>query len=137
MVAGAITAAWVMIRLLPIPVTEPLPGFGAAILGEGLALIAWTLFAMLRAGTDPRPDKPDAAFVIDGPFRFSRNPIYLGFLIVVAGMALRWGDLWGWIAVAASQIMLDRLVIAREEPYLARRFGAAYENYRSRVRRWM
>ena len=137
MVAGAITAAWVMIRLLPIPVTEPLPGFGAAILGEGLALIAWTLFAMLRAGTDPRPDKPDAAFVIDGPFRFSRNPIYLGFLIVVAGMALRWGDLWGWVAVGASQIMLDRLVIAREEPYLARRFGAAYENYRSRVRRWM
>jgi protein-S-isoprenylcysteine O-methyltransferase Ste14 len=137
MVAGALAAAWVMIRLLPIPVTEPLPGFGAAILGLGLALIAWTVFAMVRAGTDPRPDRPDAAFVRDGPFRFSRNPIYLGLLVVTAGMALRWGDLWGWVAVAASQVMLERLVIAREEAYLATRFGAAYEHYRARVRRWM
>ena len=137
MVAGAIAAAWVLIRLLPLPIGEPLPGFGAMILFLGLALIGWSILTMVRAGTDPRPDRPDAAMVENGPFRFSRNPIYLGFLLIAAGMALRWGDLWGWIAVAASHLMLDRLAIAREEPYLAQRFGAAYEAYRARVRRWM
>lgn len=137
MVGGAIVAAWVMIRVLPVPIGEPMPGIGALVLFGALAWIGWAVLTMLRAGTDPRPDKPDAVMVEGGPFRFGRNPIYLGFLLAATGMALRWGDLWGWIAVAASHFMLDRLVIAREEAYLADRFGPAYERYRARVRRWM
>ncbi len=92
---------------------------------------------MAKAGTDPRPDKPDTAMVEAGPFRFSRNPIYLGFLLAVAGFALRWGDLWGWVAVVLAHLVLDRFVVAKEEAYLTTRFGAAYEAYRSRVRRWV
>jgi protein-S-isoprenylcysteine O-methyltransferase Ste14 len=95
------------------------------------------VLVMVRAGVDPRPDKPDAAMVEAGPFRFSRNPIYLGFLLMVAGFALRCGDLWGWVALAAAHLVLDRLVVAKEEAYLATRFGAAYEAYRARVRRWV
>ena len=78
-----------------------------------------------------------AVFVEAGPYRFSRNPIYLGLLVAAVGLALRWGDLWGWMAVAASHLMLDRLVVAKEEAYLAARFGPAYEAYRARVRRWI
>lgn len=137
LVAGAILVAWLLRRLLPLPVTAPLPLAGDAMFALALALILWAGVAMLRAGTDPRPDKPDAALVTTGPFRFSRNPIYLGFVLVAAGFALRWGDLWSWLAVVAAQQLLDRLVIAREEPYLARRFGAAYTAYRARVRRWL
>lgn len=137
MVAGAIAAAWAMMRVLPLPIGEPLPGIGALVLFAALALIGWAVFAMVRAGTDPRPDRPDAVLIESGPFRFSRNPIYLGFLLLATGMALRWGDLWGWIGVAACHLMLDRLVIAREETYLVARFGAAYDAYRARVRRWM
>jgi protein-S-isoprenylcysteine O-methyltransferase Ste14 len=92
---------------------------------------------MVKAGNDPRPDKPDAALVQAGPFRFSRNPIYLGLLLAAAGLALMWGTLWGWVGVAVLHALLDRLVIAKEEAYLASRFGAAYEAYRGRVRRWM
>nr|WP_255568743.1 isoprenylcysteine carboxylmethyltransferase family protein [Neoroseomonas alba] len=91
----------------------------------------------MQAGNDPRPDKPDAALVERGPFRFGRNPIYLGFILGMLGFALRWGDLWGWIALVASHLVLDRLVVAKEEAYLAGRFGAAYDAYRARVRRWV
>ncbi len=137
LVGGLVLAAWGLRRLLPLPVAEPLPALGLAVILVALGLILWALAVMLRAGTDPRPDRPDAALVEEGPFRFSRNPIYLGFLLAAAGFALRWGDLWGWVAVFASLLLLDRLVIAREEAYLAARFGPAYEAYRRRVRRWM
>ncbi|MFM7303842.1 MAG: methyltransferase family protein, partial [Alphaproteobacteria bacterium] len=100
-------------------------------------LIGWALLALVQAGNDPRPDRPDAAIVTNGPFRFSRNPIYLGFLVVVLGFALRWGDLWGWLALAICHLALDRLVVTKEEAYLSTRFGAAYEGYRKRVRRWV
>jgi protein-S-isoprenylcysteine O-methyltransferase Ste14 len=137
LVGGLVLAAWGLRRLLPLPVAEPLPALGLAVILVALGLILWALAVMLRAGTDPRPDRPDAVLVEAGPFRFSRNPIYLGFLLAAAGFALRWGDLWGWAAVFASLFLLDRLVIAREEAYLAARFGPAYEAYRRRVRRWM
>nr|WP_246522917.1 isoprenylcysteine carboxylmethyltransferase family protein [Neoroseomonas eburnea] len=126
-----------MQRVLPVPLGPPLPEFGALVIFAALALIGWAVLALVRAGNDPRPDRPDAAFVEAGPFGFSRNPIYLGFLVATAGFALRWGDLWGWLAVVASHLMLDRLVVAKEEVYLAARFGSAYEAYRRRVRRWV
>ena len=135
--AGAVILAWLLRHLLPLPLTPPLFLLGNLAFALGLGLILWALLVMLRAGTDPRPDKPDAALIVTGPFRFSRNPVYLGLVLLVAGFALRWGDLWGWLAAAAAQQSLDRLVIAREEPYLARRFGAAYTEYRARVRRWI
>ncbi len=137
MVAGLLAAAWLLRQAVPVPIGPPLPAFGALVIFAALALIGWAVLVMVRAGVDPRPDKPDAAMVEAGPFRFSRNPIYLGFLLAVAGFALRWGDLWGWVALAAAHLVLDRLVVAKEEAYLATRFGAAYEAYRGRVRRWL
>jgi protein-S-isoprenylcysteine O-methyltransferase Ste14 len=56
---------------------------------------------------------------------------------VVLGFALRWGDLWGWLALIICHLALDRLVVTKEEAYLSTRFGAAYEAYRTRVRRWV
>ena len=137
MVAAVLAVAWILRRVVPVPLGPPLPDAGLLVMFAALALIGWAVLVLVRAGNDPRPDKPDAAMVETGPFRFSRNPIYLGFLVGVAGFALRWGDLWGWIALAASHLLLDRLVVAKEEAYLARRFGAAYEAYRGRVRRWL
>jgi len=137
MVAGVLAVAWLGQRMAPVPLGPPMPGLGALVIFGALALIGWAVLVLVRAGNDPRPDKPDAAMVEAGPFRFSRNPIYLGFLLAVAGFALRWGDLWGWLGVAASHLLLARLVVAKEEAYLAERFGAAYEAYRGRVRRWL
>lgn len=134
---GILAAGWVLQRIVPVPLGPPMPEFGALVVFGALALIGWAVLVLVRAGNDPRPDKPDQAMVEAGPFRFSRNPIYLGFLLAVAGFALRWGDLWGWIAVAVAHLALDRLVVVKEEAYLATRFGDAYAAYRARVRRWV
>lgn len=137
LVAGALGGAWLLQRLAPAPLGPPLAEFGAVVIFAALALIGWAVLALARAGNDPRPDRPDTVLVEGGPYRFSRNPVYLGLLLAVAGFALRWGDLWGWIALFASHLLLDRLVVANEEAYLATRFGAAYAAYRGRVRRWL
>jgi protein-S-isoprenylcysteine O-methyltransferase Ste14 len=134
---GVMGAAWLLGRIWHVQVGPPLVPLGATVLFLAVALIGWALVVMMRAGTDPRPDKPDTTLVEAGPFRLSRNPIYLSLLLAAAGLALIWGTLWGWLGVAILFAMLDRLVIAKEEAYLATRFGAAYEAYKGRVRRWM
>lgn len=137
LVAAILVLAWALRLLLPVPLGLAFPALGNLVFLAALGLVLWSLFAMVRAGTSPRPDTPDQALVEGGPFRFSRNPAYLGFVLLVVGFALRWGDLWGWLAVVATQQVLDRLAIAREEPYLAARFGPAYAEYARRVRRWV
>jgi protein-S-isoprenylcysteine O-methyltransferase Ste14 len=135
--AAVLGAAWLLDRLWTVRIGPPLLELGAMVIFLSIALIGWAVLVLVRAGNDPRPDKPDSALVETGPFRFSRNPIYLGFLLAATGLALIWGTLWGWVAVAVLHGLLDRAVIAKEEAYLAARFGAPYDAYRSRVRRWM
>ena len=137
LVGGVLAVAWFAHLFFPVLLGPPLPDYGVLVIFLGVALIGWALLALVQAGNDPRPDRPDAELVTAGPFRFSRNPIYLGFLVVVLGFALRWGDLWGWLALLACHLALDRLVVVKEEAYLSTRFGAAYEAYRGRVRRWV
>jgi protein-S-isoprenylcysteine O-methyltransferase Ste14 len=129
--------AWLLDRVWTLRIGPPLIELGGMVIFLAIALIGWAVLALVRSGNDPRPDRPDNALVESGPFRLSRNPIYLGFLLAAAGLALVWGTLWGWIGVAVLHGVLDRLVIAREEAYLAARFGAPYEAYKARVRRWM
>jgi protein-S-isoprenylcysteine O-methyltransferase Ste14 len=124
-------------RLLPVAIAPPLLEFGIAVMLLGLGLILAALAVMLAARTDPRPHTPDRALVTHGPFRVTRNPIYLGLLVVAAGIALASGSLWAWLAVAVLFGLLDRLVIAKEEAYLLARFGKDYADYMARVRRWM
>jgi protein-S-isoprenylcysteine O-methyltransferase Ste14 len=137
MVAAVLAGAWLLDRIWTLQIGPPAPALGGMVVFLAIALCGWAVLVLVKAGNDPRPDKPDAAMVEAGPYRFSRNPIYLGLLLAVTGVALVWGTLWGWIAVVVLHGLLDRLVIAKEEAYLTARFGAAYEAYRTRVRRWM
>jgi protein-S-isoprenylcysteine O-methyltransferase Ste14 len=134
---GVMGAAWALDQLWPIAIGPAVPQFGALVVLLAVALMGWAVLVLVRAGNDPRPDKPDSALVEAGPFRFGRNPIYLGFLLVAAGLALASGTLFPWIGVAVLHAVLDRLVVAREEAYLATKFGAPYAAYTARVRRWM
>jgi len=77
------------------------------------------------------------ALVTGGPYRFSRNPIYLGFVLILAGFPLFSGTVWGAILVPVLILNLNNLVIQHEEAYLEKKFGEAYAGYRSRVRRWL
>jgi len=103
----------------------------------GLALMRSFLRSFHRADTAVRPDRPSSALVTDGPYRFTRNPAYLGMAIACSGIVVWSGQLWAFIGVFAAVVVIDRGVIAREERYLAGRFGAEYESLRARVRRWL
>jgi len=129
--------AWLLDRLWTLQVGPPAVAMGGMVIFLAIGLAGWAVLVLVKAGNDPRPDRPDAAMVETGPYRRSRNPIYLGLLLGATGLALIWGTLWAWLGVAVLHGVLDRLVIAKEEAYLATRFGAAYAAYKGRVRRWM
>jgi protein-S-isoprenylcysteine O-methyltransferase Ste14 len=80
---------------------------------------------------------PTTTIVETGPYRFTRNPIYLGMFVGLAGLAIAFDSLWllGTLLVFAFAIRYG--VVAREEAYLERKFGDAYRHYRARVRRWL
>lgn len=78
-----------------------------------------------------------ATLVTSGVFRLTRNPMYVGLAAAYAGVAALLGSWWPLALLPLVLVAVDRLVIAREEPYLARALGAQYEAYRRRVRRWL
>ena len=96
---------------------------------------AMTRFA--RARTPVNPMQAPRTIVTDGPYRFTRNPMYLGMAILYTGIALTAGLLWALALLPVVVLAVDRIVIAREERYLAARFGDEYERYLARVRRWI
>ncbi|MCW8085087.1 methyltransferase family protein [Sabulicella glaciei] len=136
-VGGLLLLAYLAGWALPLPVHRPLAGAGITLAILSLAWGLWALAVMRRAGTDPRPFTPDTQFVGTGPFRFGRNPIYLGFLGIAAGLALWWGQAWGWLAVLLAFLWLDRAAVRKEEAYLRGRFPASYPPYAAKVRRWV
>jgi protein-S-isoprenylcysteine O-methyltransferase Ste14 len=111
---------------------------GGALLASGLLLgPIWGVRALRNAGTTLRPDKPTATLVTEGPYRFSRNPLYLAFTLIYAGIALIAGSLWGLLMLVPVNLIMSRFVIRREEEYLERTFGEEYERYKKTARRWI
>jgi len=92
---------------------------------------------MRRAGTNVRPDQPATAIVVDGPFRFTRNPLYLGLTGLYAGVALLVDALWPLLLLVPLLVIVKWGVIHREERYLEAKFGETYRLYKARVRRWL
>lgn len=90
-----------------------------------------------RLGTAVEPWKPSTVLATDGLYRFSRNPIYLGFAITYVGLAIAMDSVLTLLLLVPCLFIVDRFVIQREERYLAAKFGADYEAYRARVRRWL
>jgi protein-S-isoprenylcysteine O-methyltransferase Ste14 len=80
---------------------------------------------------------PTIALVTSGPYRLTRNPMYVGMAFLYGAFALAFGVIWALITLPLVLIAVDRLVIAREEPYLEARFGEQYREYTRRVRRWL
>jgi protein-S-isoprenylcysteine O-methyltransferase Ste14 len=110
---------------------------GSAMLIAGLALVVVCARRFVRAGTNVPTYRPTTALVTDGPYRLTRNPIYVGLLLAYLGLAVLVDSLWMIAGAAALALVLDRGVIAREEVYLEATFGADYRAYKDRVRRWL
>ena len=110
---------------------------GALIFIAGLALTYSGFITQKRAGTDPIPFNPSTRIVSHGLYRLTRNPMYLGFALCTFGLGILVDSVWMLLAVPIGLILIDRIVITREERYLERKFGEEYLSYKRRVRRWI
>jgi protein-S-isoprenylcysteine O-methyltransferase Ste14 len=112
-------------------------GAALVLIALGLIVEGWAAGLFRRARTAVEPWKPSTALVTTGIYALSRNPIYVGFTIVYAGLAIGLDSPLAAAMILPCLIVVDRFVIAREEVYLERKFGAAYGAYKGRVRRWL
>ncbi len=101
------------------------------------AFARWGEVQFKRAGTNVRPDRPTTAIVDTGPYRFSRNPLYLSLLGLYLGITLAVGTWWPLFWLPLVLVTTRYGIIGREERYLTAKFGEAYLDYRRRVRRWI
>lgn len=134
LVAGLLTSAPVPVRFLPDRAARLV---GWPLLGAGAALAWWFGSTMREASTPFRLDEPATKLVTDGPFRFSRNPGYLSFTMIYAGIACLRNSLWAVLLLSGVLVFVQRRVIGSEEAYLERIFGEEYRRYKGRVRRWL
>ncbi len=123
-------------RLIPIGLSPGLRGAGLFLVVAGLALMLWAAATMRRARTTFMPGQHPDALVTHGPFRFSRNPIYLGDVVVLAGLMLALSAPLGLILLPGFAGLLQQRFIRPEEAMIAGDFGAEFETYKARVRRW-
>jgi protein-S-isoprenylcysteine O-methyltransferase Ste14 len=138
--ALAVVAGLVLDWLAPLPflpADEPMGWLGALVFVFALALAAWAVAIMTKAGTNVPTNRPTTAMVESGPYRFTRNPIYLGMLGGLIGLAIAFDTLWLLAMLVPFALVIRYGVVAREEAYLERKFGDVYRGYRMRVRRWL
>jgi protein-S-isoprenylcysteine O-methyltransferase Ste14 len=100
-------------------------------------LTVWSIGLFRRAGTNFIPIKPTTALVFSGPYRFTRNPMYLGFIGLYVGLAMWFSVVWALLLLPGVIAGIQYYVIVREEQYLERKFGEKYLRYKARVRRWL
>ena len=138
---GFLAAAAVLEAVVPLPLlaAHAFPRYlaGAALAAGGFVMIAMGTRRFLAAGTNIPPTLPTTALVVDGIYRRTRNPLYLGTTLVYLGLGVAAGSLWAIGLVVPLMWVLKVGVVAREERYLERKFGDAYLVYKARVRRWI
>ena len=120
-----------------VPASIPRAWVGGSLFALGVALAVWAIVTIRRAGTQFDIRKPTTAIVENGPYRATRNPIYLGMFLGQTGIAIGFDNLWVLAMLAPFYFVIRDGVVAREEAYLERKFGAVYRGYKSRVRRWL
>lgn len=134
-----IVIAYFLGRFAPLPFVAPIilrnVGLLMTFVGFLLGIGAFVEFRKARTTLDPHGSAKQ--LVTSGIYRFTRNPIYLGFLLMVIGLPLNSGLYWGVVMAPFYIIAMDRLVIEREETYLEKKFKDAFTSYKSRVRRWL
>ena len=136
---GALAAAFLLRWFWPLPFwgREVAVWGGIALVLVGLAIGVWGRQTMVRAGTNVDPRRPATAVVTSGPFRFSRNPLYVGLTLIYLGITTALDTAWGLVLVVPLLVVMHQGVVRREERYLERKFGDGYRQYRAAVRRYL
>ncbi len=134
---AAMVAGWALGRLWPLAEAGWTSPAGAALILAGLALMAAAVWEMTRARTTVIPHERPSALVTSGIFRFSRNPIYLGDVLVLAGFLLHWQAVLALPLIPLFMWVIRRRFIGPEEARLRAGFGPAFEAWAARTRRWI
>jgi protein-S-isoprenylcysteine O-methyltransferase Ste14 len=136
---GVLLLGLLLEKLIPVaPPPRALSRLLAALLlMPAIGLLLWSLGLFLKARTSPLPMRPTTSLVFSGPYRWTRNPMYLAMLLLYIGIALLFDIFWALVLIPLVLLLVVRLVIWREEQYLEARFGDEYRQYRRRVRRWI
>jgi len=138
--ALAVLAGLALNWLMPlpfVPVMLPAGWLGAVVFALALLLVTWAIATITRTGSNVPTSLPTTTIVETGPYRFTRNPIYLGMFVGLAGLAVAFDSLWLLATLAPFALVIRYGVVAREEAYLERKFDDVYRHYRARVRRWL
>ena len=125
------------VRRVPFLPERASRALGWPLVAAGISLGLWGLREMRRAGTNVDPYRPTTVIVERGPYRFTRNPLYVGMTLVYLGFSARANALPAIALLAAVLHLIHHHVIKREERYLERKFGEEYLGYKNRVRRWI
>jgi protein-S-isoprenylcysteine O-methyltransferase Ste14 len=136
---AAIAIGFVLEWAAPValPAREARWAAGAALILAGFAVLGWAIAAFRSAGTNVQTQKPSNAIASSGPYRLSRNPIYLAMAAALVGIGLAAGSAWVMAMIVPFLLVVRSGVIAREERYLEGKFGDEYRAYRARVGRWL
>ena len=133
----------IILEWRPLQFLAPPVGFNAQVI-IGALLVAGSLWLVIgavrtfqREGTNVIPTRPALKIVTDGPYRFTRNPMYLGMVLFLLGISMVFSLEWGIILTPVLWIAFDRFIVAREEVYLAGKFGPDYQALRDKTRRWL
>lgn len=110
---------------------------GITLIGSALIPALLAARGMRNVGTNINPTQPTTALLVQGPYRFTRNPIYLSMTALYTGIALLANTLWPILFLPGVLFVMTRGVIEREEAYLERKFGSQYVAYKEKVRRWI
>ena len=138
--ALAVLAGLALNWLMPLPflpAAVPRGWLGTIVFALALALVAWAISTMTRAGSNVPTSLPTTTIVETGPYRFTRNPIYVGMVMGLIGLAIAFNSLWLLMTLVPFALVISYGVITREEAYLERKFGDVYRRYHTRVRRWL
>jgi protein-S-isoprenylcysteine O-methyltransferase Ste14 len=133
--AGVLLGRFVQPLVLPIP-TAPRLAAGVLVIVAGLALVVWAFGPFRRTGQDPAPWKPSPSLIIQGPYKFTRNPMYVAMLTVQVGVGVCLGNVWILLLGPLALVLVHFIAVLPEEAYLGERFGEDYARYRASVRRY-
>jgi protein-S-isoprenylcysteine O-methyltransferase Ste14 len=134
LLSGTVIHVALPLRFLPVTLAVPL---GVPLVAVAIALFSYSVAKFRAAGTPLPARKPTTAIVRTGPYRFSRNPIYLAFSLFQLGIAIWVNGVCLLATLVAAVALIHSVVIPREEQYLEQRFGMQYLDYKASVRRWL
>lgn len=133
-----VVAGFLAAQVHPLPLAFPMSHYlGYLLIAAAISVDVWAAATLLRAGTTLLPNRGSSHLVTGGPYRFSRNPIYVAYVVLIAGIGLAAGNAWFLPLAAAHGVATYFLAVRPEESHLLAMFGYKYETYCRSVRRFL